>query len=158
MMLKLFILLVWLFIRSLQSPEAYAENQPSTADDEQALHTFITDMVFCSSEAGAKRVAEAIASIKTPNDGLLAYTLYLSVPDCSFTNIAVVDTNRALWADPSPQGHVFVFQAVESFDVGEDGVLPYIVFAPLELMDRFKACEMFLEETTNTVSGCEMSL
>ncbi len=147
MMLEMLVTLLWLLIP--------AEPEPP------AIRTIVQDLVFCSSSDGAKRVAEAIASIKSPDDGVLAYTIYLREPNCSVTNVATVDTNRGLWAYSSKEGYVYVFQSMEEIGTSEDDHLPYIVWAPLDLMKPFLACEMFVEsdfEGERKIVGCQESL
>ncbi len=125
-----------------------------------ALQTIFEDLVYCDTVDGAKRVASAIADIKTHNDGYVAYQKYLDEPDCSFTNVAVIDTNRALWASPQKIA-VFVFKSEEAIGVPDPDRAQYIVLAPLKLMDIFKSCEKFLEndfEGVRSISGCQTSL
>lgn len=125
-----------------------------------AIETHMTDLIYCSTIDGAKRVASAIAAIKTHNDGYIAYQVYLDEPECSFTNIADVDTNKPLWAS-SPDIAVSVFKSELEIGTPDPDHEQYVVLAPLTLMDIFRSCEKFLEndfEGERSISGCQTSL
>lgn len=113
------------------------------------------ELVTCSSKEGAIRIAEAIADISTPNDAIDAYKVYLTEPGCSFESIMFGDY-ESLWRPEDPTILVFALEDLNAVRLGKTP--HYIVFATRKYMAEFMACEMFLEEGSGEIEGCQTDL